>query len=1229
MGLLSATVAVAAGLVAAVVPVDDFAGGLPPAWSSTVRGAEALTIVPADGGRALRARWAFTSADGGDRIFITRAFKPPLPRRAVTGVRFRYLWDGAAPPLSAERGFVVRLRTSPTAFADYPVPVPAGGWPVGRWVEVTLATNVFDGRLRNVYRHLAETELIELTFRLGAQPGQTAQGHLHLADITLDVNDQAVDRPYAPQPSARPPHAGLRVLDLSHGGDGFYRIAAAARRLDPRAEVIGSPFRGLHFPLWRFPRTRAELLGYDVVFVGDVDPWVFTAEQVQWLADAVHSGVGLLVGSGPNSFGGAERHPPAWLALLPVAYTVGAKPVAGGAVPAAAAAHELTAGLDAARLGRVGQVADLRAGEGGQTLLTVGARPLLVAGQRGAGRVVVLNTWAQPAPLDDGAFLNGPLWEPFAARLLAWLAQRPLPALRAPVPAPAEWSADAQWLYGKQCFAPGSPFGVVVQPKAPAGANARPARVMAVMRAEGAEVWRAEQPLADSVTLPGTLPELAAGPVEVTVQLDGRTAAVLSGQIVDRLRRRDFYPLITMLPTGGGGHLLRPEDVEAWVDEVGAHGFNTVAVGGLGANTTGAPGTVLRGRAEARAAAAGLASILEYTNFGTHPGERPFAVSPFDPAAAAARAKKLAAGLEQARYVPRLLSVKYRDEPTAHPAHLADATTRAALSRLLGPLPAETPTAQSPVADRYRFGRALGEVVAEDIRQAKAHKDASGAPWDLVVTFMHTSYGGCRPPASLDDAWRWAAPADRFDFDVYPYFYPTSQRLRFVQADWGLAASRVISRAASKPWGFYVELDDRNWPYQQNPAEASAECAFTAVAAGADYLNSFILTAFGTGTGGRPERWAKTGEAMRAIRRLGPLLCRSRRVAARVGVLWPETQALVNRGYEPPIYTRALLAQALGDCDVVHEDLLTKGALEPLDALVITGVQHLRRDVFERLLAWVAAGGFLAVDPLPVADEQGRELVWPAEFSENRNLPQYGQGRLWRCGIDLEERLRHDVEADDGDWSDSIGKLHGQFSPLLRPARGVTARVTANAAQSSVGIRTAGRGAMVVVVNHAAEPREVVVETSNWPFRPVWVTDLLTNEALPGPAADGTLVLRRTLPARSGWFVGVYAGRPTAAKLEVQTPRVKRGERLRYRVALTDGAGQLVPAAFLVDLTVTGPNGRAQARLGGARATDDGRCEVDEVMPLNVPLGRWQIEASAPQAGLSARSTFDVGAAER
>ena len=1083
-------------------PVDGPAVDLG-SWSHSL-GREALS--PLDGQAGLRAAFRFTKPEQTEPLFITRQLNPRPLRNSIVAVTFRYRFQvddpaGAAiVPLDPERGFKVRLRTSPTTFTDHDVPRPVPGYPTQRWVDVRVETS-FGSKVRNIYRDLFENpNVMELTFRLDDGDGPNFAGWVELSDIALEVEEAAIEGPYTPQPSPRPRDDVLNVLAIRQSMDGYYDLPEAVALLSGETHVTEGLFRGLHFPIFEFPATRAEVLKQDVIFLGDVDPYVLTTEQLHWIADAVHSGTGLFVAAGPNSFGNAKRQPPALLDLLPVQWEPEVSPLQVDADPRLGPGLPVTLGA----LGEVRRLVPVTAKPGAQVLLSSGGHPLFVAGQAGQGRVLVVTSWAQPTRLDDGSFMTTPLWHTFAAQLLAKLAGRQPATTDAPIESP---TVDVAWQYGHRTLAPGYPFGLQVS-----AVETRKIE-LALVTDEG-QLWRWSGEVGPEPKMVADVcPQVAVPqPRTVAVAVNGQPIDGLDGVLTTPLDRDGFYPLICYLPTEAGNHSLDAAGVEAMVQDVYDHGFNTIAIGGFGSARTAHLSSQLKGLAERAAAERGMAVILEYTNATGLRRDKVYEVSPFSPDFGPWLAERLGDGFEQARSMPRLLSVKLTDEPTVSPAVVPrDEATQQAAKRLTGEVVLD-PTKASKPSGRWAYGKLASTLVEQDFAAVRQLADRAGVPWDLCVTYFFAGFGGTSPSRGMEDAWHWTRPAERFDFDVYPYFYPSSERIRFLQADWGFAASRAMSRAMSEPWGFYIELDDRNWPFQQNPAEASAECAYAAVAAGADYLNSFIHRGFGTGNMARPERWEKAGQALREIRELGPLLTRLPRQPARVAVLWPETQNWSHDGYQQPVYTRALLAQGLGDCDVIHESELMSGLPSSLDMLTLVGIDALSADAAVGLRAWIRAGGTVWCDGLPSQDERGAPLDWTGGW---------GDGTVVEDDSSLETAMRDKVEGDDRrDWQDLLILFDKQVRPRLRPHRELfSIRMISDPKTGEVGIRTDGRTALVGFVNHSPEPQRMTVELRSGPFVPQTAKRLPDGSLLDCKVAAGTVTLTIDVPGRWGRMV--------------------------------------------------------------------------------------------------------------
>ncbi|HUS80601.1 MAG TPA: hypothetical protein VM283_04985, partial [Armatimonadota bacterium] len=403
------------------IVVDDFEADTLDHWQNSVspeyyrggEGNEALSIVDdPERGRVMSAAIGFGDPNKSEAVWITRSVEQPIPLARIVSASFWYKITGATEsPLDSLK---LRLRTSPEAFTDYEV-LPEGGAPLGQWTQVTVP--VREGMpARNIYRYIFG-EVQQVTLRLDDVDDRNARFALLVDDIRVTLDQPRVES-YQPTKLDLRRDERLDVLVIRHSAAGYYDIEGAARALDPSARVDTYLFRGLHFPLWGFPEGVENLLGYDVIVLVDVDPWVMTAEQAQWIADLAHSGAGLVVFGGPNTLTHAHEFKLPLREALPVSFEPGAKEVGGG-VPAAAD-HPLAAALPATGLGSVPAMHDLALREGAQAVFTVGDRPLVACGSFGEGRVAVVNCWPSYALPLRSRFLTSDLGDDLRRSLLRW-----------------------------------------------------------------------------------------------------------------------------------------------------------------------------------------------------------------------------------------------------------------------------------------------------------------------------------------------------------------------------------------------------------------------------------------------------------------------------------------------------------------------------------------------------------------------------------------------------------------------------------------------------------------------------------------------------------------------------------------------------------------------------------------------------------------------------------------
>ena len=756
------------------------------------------------------------------------------------------------------------------------------------------------------------------------------------------------------------------------------------------------------------------------------------------------------------------------------------------------------------------------------------------------------------------------------------------------------------------------------------------------------------EPAAGDVTFEGELPNLESGAYWLSFELgepgeEPLAMDAVACRVVDPLDRERFFPIISMLGTSGGGHRLDEAGVEARVDDLWRVGFNTVAHGGggrRGKTRVTDLGTLIEAHAEGYAFSRGMASILEYTHYTRLSRDGRGEPSPFAPESMEATRRHAQPYLDIADINPRVLSVKVVDEPITSESALGDDehTRRAFTERYGGELKLSAQLGDDSEA-RLKLAQFVGDYVAEEYRQGYEIKQEGARAWDLLLTYCSPGLGYGRSYTSLEDVLKWSRHVDRIDFDVYPYFYPSSQKLRMVQANYAHAFQRCVAQHLEKPFGFYVELDDRNYPFQVNPPEASAECAYTAIGQGVTYLNSFINQAFGTGVQSRPERWEHLGRELPSIRRIGPMLLKLERPKAPVAVLYPMIQAKANNGTRVPHYTFALLNGAFGDVDLLHEEvLLEAGIPEECRALALVATEMLARGTYEAVVEFVKGGGLLIVDEtLPETDEKGEALEWGPEFAAkaagDMPTPQWarlGEGHICRLPADVETLVKAAVEGGDAlspDIADpqAFAEWHGLVREVFAEASRQGATVLPNAAtvddtaQIEVGVRRNTDTTLLIITNHDDEARRAVVRVPELRHGYGFAADLRTMKPANGlvkRTGKGVEVTAR-LEGRHSTMIALYPARPEAAQLAAPSS-VRRGEELAYRL------GVEAEGLHLIEVTVTDAEGVARSRYGGAFAVEGGGLDVSVPVADNAATGEWRIVAALPVTGKTAEARFTV-----
>ena len=218
----------------------------------------------------------------------------------------------------------------------------------------------------------------------------------------------------------------MRVFYVRPSDNGNYAIEAALATLSaPPRQVDRALFRGRRLPLEALnydpaERGLAHLNGYDLVVLAGLDPVVLSSREHLALVAFVERGGALMLLGGTHSFGNAEGTYLPLTPILPVDVLqaldveVNAPPRGGD--------HPIARGLPEP-LGYIARVHPVEPRPGAEVALSVDDFPLVVAGQWGYGRVVVVASYPDCGEAEYGWFFTGDAFDDFVRAAVAWMAK--------------------------------------------------------------------------------------------------------------------------------------------------------------------------------------------------------------------------------------------------------------------------------------------------------------------------------------------------------------------------------------------------------------------------------------------------------------------------------------------------------------------------------------------------------------------------------------------------------------------------------------------------------------------------------------------------------------------------------------------------------------------------------------------------------------------------------------
>jgi len=731
------------------------------------------------------------------------------------------------------------------------------------------------------------------------------------------------------------------------------------------------------------------------------------------------------------------------------------------------------------------------------------------------------------------------------------------------------------------------------------------------------------------------VPELEEGDysLRVTAQIaDEEIAAELPIYVAAPMQWGDFFPVMGVDGIEGDKHQMDEFGEVARARELYEHGFTTVAAGPFDFNR--------------EALRLGMALFNDYTHYIKWQAWEPTDPGVFAPDYYASVQEHQRNKVAKALPLPCYFSAKIIDEPTSTPFMLAyDDDDRRAYREMFGeempdwipeyPTAKKLPSGDENAVARRKWAQFLSYYAERAYEATLRAKNEAGADYNLILTFGPGTHSWAPARQYFADVLNWCRHCDMMDYDRYPYFYAdsfaNSPQIRMAGTHFDSSYFRTAANYLDKPCGFYVEVDDRNWPYQKTPYNASSELAYTALAQGGDYINTFITVAFGEGHGARLERWEDWGQQMREIRSLAPLLANSRRPTAPVGLIQPyTTQYMAEATDIRPWYSFEHICRACGDADVVDERILRDRGISPYESLILLGARWMDSNMAPQLVEFVENGGLLIYDELPEFDENMNELTWPEKMADGQEhswgegMPiercPYGEGECVRLKFDPEQWCRTATEEDQPAKATAFQR---GFRELIF-AHGIRPHARSSNPDVEVALREAEGSSVLIAISHAEQTEDTTVTLNNIGHPVEFVSNMTTGEPIEYQQDGDSLTIQLQLDSRCGRIIGLYPQRPADLAVEASRKQFAPGQPLKYRLSVLDDKEQLAQGSHVVRVTFTDPAGQRRARYSSPALCTGGSTIITANLAENAPVGTWTITAEDWLGNQSPTVEFDV-----
>ena len=614
---------------------------------------------------------------------------------------------------------------------------------------------------------------------------------------------------------------------------------------------------------------------------------------------------------------------------------------------------------------------------------------------------------------------------------------------------------------------------------------------------------------------------------------------------------------------------------------------------------------------------------------------------------------------ERAEKIPALLSMEILDEPHALPANVCRCNL--CLESFRKKYGYEMPK-WSEISDvkgkkRYDFFDFLGDYYQKAFRDTYDAVLKYRSRVQANHVFALVGAGQYSTHFSFTDDLKWFPYCDTFEFDCYNYMYAHfagAERAMFHQFHFAFARYRNLARYYKKQLGFFIQLDDRDFPHDIEPLRAPCEILYTAIGQDAKTFHLMYKPTFSNTFGLRQERWEVFGKELKRIRKASPLLKKLKKPDAAIAMFFPHTNWVINPqpkrlppGYAgigfyhkeerpfnkwyPTGYTPynayEFLFRYFGECDVVEERLVAKDGVQSYRILALLDTEYIDEKAAFKIEEFVKNGGVLIVDRVPCFNQNGEKIDFlknPAFSSEplfdgiEIKTAHYGSGRVYLLTADL-DRLYTDILVSDDTRRHDI--LKQKFQNIFFEREKIFPRCLSLNLMVEASFLSNEEFMCITIINHSHDTEKTTVKVFHPSYDVNIAIDLITFEKIPLRKFENMVEFDCEIKGLSGRFVGLYNNVPDSVEIEGRTS-YKRGEYLNFRI-LPVSKGEIVKGEFLCRVICQNPEGNIECDK--IVSINSAGYIIGRAVSENEITGTWILDVELLHSGVSKRFTWNTG----